>query len=262
MIKVLDPDWFGSSWHARSLGDDYRYVMFDGIYLKRRSTCSLFRECSVKQKRVVLVAYGFKTDGSRELIEFRIVDKENKENWTAFLTNLRMRGLNGKHLELITTDEHKGLLSAVQTVWPNVRHQVCWFHKSSNVLKCIRKMDRKEAAKDLRSIYKAPTRKEAMKAFGEFRNKWNEMYPDAVKRLEQVLENLLNVFLIAPADRKAVRTTNVIERTFREVRKRTRPIGCFMNDMSISRVILATFEHYNARQSKIHKPGKMRHVAA
>ena len=76
------------------------------------------------------------------------------------------------------------------------------------------------------------------------------------------MEQLLAVFSAPTADRKAVRTTNVIERVFREVRKRTGPIGCFINDGSISRVIYATFMHYNARQRSRGKKKRSRPTAA
>jgi transposase-like protein len=260
MIKTLNEDLAG--WHSRAIGDEYRYLLLDGVHLKRRSPCSLFRDCAGSMKKVVLVAYGVKEDDSRELLSFRIVNKECTEHWEAFLRNLHFRGLRGAKLRLITTDEHKGLLAAVAGVYPHVPRQLCWFHKSSNVLKCVRKTDRKDVAEGLRKIYQAENRTAALKAYRQWRRRRTDPYPDAVHRLERVLEQMLHIFAVPIADRKAVRTTNAIERVFREVRKRTRPIGCFVNDASISRVIYATFMHYNAQQRKRHKKKRSQQAAA
>lgn len=260
IVKSLNRQF--ASWQSRPLGDDYRYLLLDGIHLKRRSPCSLFRDCVGSRKKVVLVAYGFKDDGTRELVSFRIVDKESGEHWEAFLRNLYARGLHGKSLRLITTDEHKAIAAAVRSVYGHVPHQLCWFHKAGNVLKRVRKIDAKAVADGLRKIYQAEHRTQAMQRFRSWRRRWMDRYPDAVSRVERVLEQMLNVFAVPKNDRRAVRTTNVIERVFREVRKRTRPIGCFVNDTSISRVIYATFMHYNAQQRKRHKPRKAQPHAA
>ncbi len=80
------------------------------------------------------------------------------------------------------------------------------------VLKHIRKMDRKAVAAGLTRIYKAPNRKAAVTAYRVWRKAWQTLYPQAVSRLESVLDYLLNIFSVPPEDRRAVRTTNVIER--------------------------------------------------
>lgn len=254
MVKALNEEI--ARWHSRVISDDYKYLLFDVIHLKRRSPCSFSHECCGKSKRVVLVAYGIKSAGTRKLLEFRLVDKECKEHWTLFMMHLRIRGINEANLKHITTDKHKGIFKALATVCPAIPHQICWFHKSSHVLKKVRKKDRGSFAKDLVKIYKSSTLSQAMKSSMEFHRKWNDEYPRSVRSLEPVLYHFLNIFSIPPPDRKAARTKNVIESAFREVRKRTRPIVCFVNDMSISRVILATFSHYDSKEKKLHKPLK------
>jgi putative transposase len=256
ILKVLDDEL--ARWHARPLTDEYVYLLLDAVHLKRRSACSLFRSCAGSTKKVVLVAYGMKKDGTRELLAFRIVDAERGEHWEAFLRNLYLRGLRGADLRLVTTDEHKGIAAGLRSVYGHVPHQLCWFHKTSNVLKVVKKADRKAVAVGLRTIYDAKHRAAAHEAFRSWRRRWRGSYPQAVARVEGVLEHLLAVFAVPAADRKALRTTNVIERAFREVRKRTRPIGCFINDASIARVIFATFSHYNARQAKRHRARRTR----
>ena len=245
--------YVSSPWHARPIGDDYVYLLLDGVRLKRRSACSLFRSCAGSTKKVLLVAYGMKPDGTRELIAFRIVDAESGEHWEAFLRNLYLRGLRGANLRLVTTDEHKAIAAGLRGVYGHVPHQLCWFHKASNVLKVVKKSDRKAMAHGLRAIHAAENRPAALAAYRAWRRRWGKRYPQAVARLERVLESMPHVFAIPAADRKAVRTTNVIERAFREVRKRTRPIGCFLNDARIARVVFAAFTHYNARQAKRHR---------
>ena len=251
LVKQMDQDV--RAWHTRELSDDYKYLLFDGIHLKRKSTCSLFRECAKSEKRVVLACFGIKEDGLKELIAFRIVDKESKANWRSFMRNLYLRGLHGSKLKLITTDGHKGFAAAISEVWPMAKHQLCWFHKLGNVCKRVRKRDRRKVASDLREIYKASNLREAQHRFKSFKERWQELYPKAVHIFEKDLDRLFSVFSMPAEDRRMIRTTNIIERLFREVRKRTRPIGCFANNDSISRVVYAVFMYNNSRYKRSYK---------
>ncbi len=99
----------------RPLKDEYQYLILDGIVVK-------VREISESVKRTVLVAYGIRRNGSRELIDFRVAKNEGKGTWASFLKNLQVRGLSGARLDLIVTDGGAGLWAAVEEVYPLVRH--------------------------------------------------------------------------------------------------------------------------------------------
>lgn len=136
-------------------------------------------------------------------------------------------------------------------VYPEVKHQRCWFHKLQNITKLLKKKDQNEVVKALQKIYNAQSKAIALKRFKDFKFLWNKKYPDVIKSLEKDLEELLN-FLTIPIKkefrsfiRKRIRTTNVIERSFREVRRRTRPMSCFNNNDSLQRIIYAVFYRLN-----------------
>jgi putative transposase len=230
--------------HQRNLLDEYQFLFLDGINISvRYGTKSV--------KKTVLAAYGITLFGQRELIGFRIVQSESKDACESFLNNLYSRGLKGAHLKLIITDGGKGLIAALSIVYPLTKHQRCWFHKLQNLVKLLKKSDQKEVLKTLRKIYNAESRALALKRFKDLNASWGKIYPTLIKSLEQDLEELLN-FLTIPIKkehrnfiRKRIRTTNVIERSFREVRRRTRPMSCFNNNDSLQRIIYAVFYRLN-----------------
>ena len=230
--------------HTRELLDEYQFLFLDGINISVR-----YGAKSVK--KTVLAAYGITLFGQRELIDFRIVKSESKNACESFLNNLYRRGLKGDSLKLIVTDGGKGMIAALDFVYPQIKHQRCWFHKLQNIMKLLKKKDQKEILKALRRIYNALSKRQALKRFKDFKIKWSKNYPKIVKSLERDLEELLN-FLTIPIKkdyrnfiRKRIRTTNVIERSFREVRRRTKPMSCFNNNDSMQRIMYAVFYRLN-----------------
>lgn len=230
--------------HQRDLLDEYQFLFLDGINISVK-----YGARSVK--KTVLAAYGITLFGQRELIGFRIVKAESKDACESFLNNLFHRGLKGNHLKLVITDGGKGLIAALAIVYPFVKHQRCWFHKLQNLVKLLKKNDQQELLKALRKIYNAQSKALALKRFKDLNTSWGKTYPKLIKSLEHDLEELLN-FLTIPIKkdqrafiRKRIRTTNVIERSFREVRRRTRPMSCFNNNDSLQRIIYAVFYRLN-----------------
>lgn len=92
---------------------------------------------------------------------------------------------------------------------------------------------------------------EAERAYSKWEKKWISIAPKAVKCIEKDLEELLNFYSCPKAMWVKLRTTNVIERAFREVRKRTRPMSCFNNDQSIERIVYAVLIHLSEQWGKL-----------
>ncbi len=228
------------SYHRCPLEDKYLYLFLDGIVLKTRSGFGA-------KKKTVLVAYGIHLDGRRELIDFLVTKHESEKSWEGFLNNLTRRGLTGDALGLIATDGNRGLENAVDIVYPQAKRQRCWAHKLRNVSDKLRKRDQEQCIKEARAIYSANNRSEATHAYRSWARKWRSISPDAVKCLERDLEGLLNFYSCPKEMWKKLRTTNVIERAFREVRRRTRPMTCFNNSQSIERVVYAVLSHLNSQ---------------
>ena len=226
------------SYQSRRLSDRYQYLMFDGIVLKVKNVLKAYR-------RPVLVVYGITERGQKELIDFRQASSESATQWEAFLRNLYQRGLEGQNCNLVIIDGCKGLHQALETVYPYIPIQRCWAHKLRNVANHIRRNDQPQCLKQARRIYLAANSQAAVKAFREWKNKWEEKYPKAIRCLENDIDEMLN-FLGCPAEHRIkIRTTNAIERAFREVRRRTRTMSCFTNAKSVNRIIFGVMNHLN-----------------
>jgi putative transposase len=198
------------------------------------------------RKRVqLLVAYGVRADRSRQLLSFLRSQGESQSGWEGLLNDLHHRGLKGERLTLIVTDGCPGLAAALETVYPRARHQRCWVHKMRNVLGTVRRRDQAEVKTAVQAIYQAESLRHAQAAFQQFQRRWRHHYPALVKRLERDLPELLTFFSFPKSLWKTLRTTNAIERRFVEVRRRSRPMVCFVNIHSVDRIIFSIFNRFN-----------------
>jgi putative transposase len=236
LTRVLDRAV--EAFHRRSLGDDWAYLFLDGVWLKVRRACG-------PQRVLLLVAYGVRRNGTRELLAFTRGKGESQGAWEGLLNDLYQRGLCGKNLQLVITDGCAGLARALETVYPRVRHQRCWVHKMRNILEKVRRRDEAEVKAEAQKIYLAKNAAAARRAFERFRFHWRSRYPAMVRQLERDLPELLHFFALPIHLWRKLRTTNVIERCFVEVRRRTRPMVVFTNVESVDRIIYAIFSRFN-----------------
>lgn len=231
-----------AAFHRRPLKDIYPVLMLDGVVLARKTGAGALR-------RPVLVALGLRPDGKKEIIDYRLAVAESAAQWEHFLTDLYSRGLSGERLEMICVDGGAGLLAALPMVYPTIPVQRCWAHKIRNILDKVKKADQAAIKTALHAVMNADSRRKAQSAARRFADRWQELYPKAVACLRNDLDELLTCFQYNTLDqRKAVRTTNAIERRFREVRRRTRPMGVFQDRTSMDRILFAVFTHENKTQ--------------
>jgi transposase-like protein len=230
------------AYHQRTLSDQYEVLVLDGIVMKRKTGTGA-------QSRTMLVALGIKPDGSKEIIDFRQVAGESGTAWEGFLNHLYQRGLKGDALKLLIVDGGKGLLAALDLVYGQVPLQRCWAHKTRNVLNHVKRADHGKVKRSLHRISHARNLREAQKAAQRFVLRWQATYPKAVQCLQNDLPELLSFLQVKtglPAS--VLRTTNAIERRFREVRRRSRPMGTFSDRTSMERILYAIFTHENLKQ--------------
>ena len=227
-----------AAFHRRGLSDRYRYLVLDGVVLKHRGALAV-------RRRVLLCAYGITPEGVREFIDFQLAISESAAAWEGFLRDLYARGLTGRAVELIVTDGGPGLYAALEVVYPRIARQRCWAHKVRNVLDKVKKADWPAVKRALSTISHAPHHRKAVEAFWQFAQRYRSSYPNAVACVERDLDDLLVFFRCPQAHWDRLRTTNAIERSFREVRRRTRPIGVFTNSQSLDRIVYAVIRHLN-----------------
>lgn len=236
------------------IDDDWEYLLLDAVVVKNRSAVGA-------EKRYVLVAMGISGSGRKQILSFKQVESESEVCWTSFLEHLVRRGLEGRNLRLISTDGGAGLIAAVEGVWPHVPRQRCWAHKLRNVSNKTRKKNEKACLDGARLIYLAENRTEAAKRFRNWRDKWKDIEPRAVACLEADIEEMLEFFSVPERFQRTVRTTNPIERVFREVRRRTRTISCFTNRRSVDRMLYAVLTYQNRHWDEAYRPKQFTHKA-
>jgi putative transposase len=235
------------SFENSAIGDDYAFLFIDGLSIRVRY------ELRVK-RMVLLVAYGIKPDGSRRLLSFRLAKSETHASYLSFLENLKTRGLRGNKLDLIIMDGAPGLWSAVEEVYPAIPHQLCWVHKLRNIAKYCPKRYREQCSREAAQIMYALTTCKAANQFRKWRDKWQDKIPRAVRCLERDFDKLVPFLEFSASFHKVIRTTNVIERCFREVRRRLKVMGYFQDSKSCKRIVVSLFEYFNKKWSKrIHR---------
>jgi len=227
----------------RPLEDSFVFLFLDGIGVTIGHEIGAKRYC-------LLVAYGIRSDGSRELLAFQKANSESAAAWQAFLENLKMRGLKGRNLKLIVIDGSKGLWKAQQKVYPLIPGQLCWVHKLRNIATHCPKVYRARCVAEAKKIMYAKSATQAASRFRRWRQHWQDKAPHAVSCLERDFEKLIPVFDFPLLLRPLVRSTNVIERCFREIQRRVRPMGYFRNSASCQRVIYALFAYCNKQWEK------------
>src|SRR5699024_3251976 len=160
---------------------------------------------------------------------------ESASFWHQALLEVKNRGV--RDMLIVCGDGLSGLEQAVEAVYPKARFQPCVVHLTRNSFKLVSYRDRTALARDMRSIYQAPTWEAAEMALEEFAEQWNRRYPGVVKQWEQNLPRLANLWTYGEALRKLVYTTNPIENVHRQLRKVTKTRGAMPNIDSAMRLL-------------------------
>lgn len=143
---------------------------------------------------------------------------------------------------MVISDGNAGLIRAVREMWPQVHRQRCIAHRIRNVLARVPKGEQRMIRKALNRIFYAPSEAEAIAEARQFAEKWTNMYPEAVTILGRDLADCLTFFRMPPRHWKRIRTSNILERLFREVRRRTRVIGRFPNERAALSLVWSIME--------------------
>jgi putative transposase len=241
-LACLDQELEG--YRSKPLADTVEFLFLDGISQK-------VREIGI-EKKVVLCALGIhrqepgEDQPRKELLSFQLTEVEDTEAWRGFLADLKGRGLLGKNLKLIITDGNPGLLKALKGIYPFIKGQRCIAHKMRNVAVKIRKANQAHCLKEAKFIFAAENRKEALKRFKTWEARWLVEEERAVQCMKKDLFNCLHFYDFPPELWKSIRTTNILERAFREVRRRTRPMNNFFtNEASSDRIMYGISQMLN-----------------
>lgn len=228
-----------AAFHRRPIRLRVRYLLLDGLWLSVRN------HSRRATRRVVLAAYGITADGQRELLDYRQATAESTTAWGVLLRSLIERGLDPDAVVLTVADGADGIAAAAAEALPDASLQRCWTHRVRNLLDAIPRGERKSVLRGLRAIYRAPTKRAAVAAYWRFAVLWRVRHPRLVAGLERDLDSLLAVFDLPASVRPSLRTTNLIERAFRELRRRLRSIGALSDRRSADRILYGQVARLN-----------------
>jgi transposase-like protein len=203
-------------WSRRSLaGNRYAYIWADGVYFNVRL------EDEANARQCILVLMGATPEGRKELIAVSDGYRESEQSWRELLLGLRARGLEVAP-QLAIGDGALGFWAALRKVYSSTRGQICWFHKTGNVLNKMPKSIQPKAKAMIHDIWMAETKEDAEKAFDLFVETFGAKYPGATACLEKDRDVLLTFYDFPAEHWIHIRTTNPIESTFSTVKLRTR----------------------------------------
>jgi putative transposase len=213
-------------WRERPLEEkDYPYLYLDATYLKVRWGARV-------TTMGLLACVGVDVEGFREVLAVEVAATEKGVAYASLLRGLIDRGLSG--VRLVVSDDHEGIKAAVAAEMPGVEWQRCAVHFERNVLSHVPAGEMSEVAEDLKAIFKVRRQKTASALAEEFVGLYGKRFPKAVSVFEAGIEDTLTYLRYPGSHHARIRTTNMLERLFREVKRRTRVVGVFPNEASAS----------------------------
>jgi len=213
-------------WRERSLEEkEYPYLYLDATYLKVRWGASV-------SSLALLVCVGVNEEGFREVLAVEVAGSEKGAAYASLLRGLMDRGLHG--VRLVVSDDHEGIKAAVSGELPGVDWQRCVVHFERNVLAHVPASSMSEVAEDLKAIFKVRREKTAKALAEEFVELYAKRFPKAVSVFEVGIGDALSYLRYPGSHHARIGTTNMLERLFKEVKRRTRVVGVFPNETSAS----------------------------
>ena len=204
------------------------YLMLDACYVKARVNGHV-------HSRAVLVAVGINSEGRREVLDWRVADEESEETWGELLRDLRARGMQG--VRWIISDGHEGIRAAVARQYTKASWQRCWTHFIRNAMNKVGHKHKDALAKELKAARQFDDLRVCVVEANRVAERWESHCPKVAKQIRNQFEETMAVHSLPPSHQRRIYTTNIIERTMREIKRRTRVVGIFPNDASADRLI-------------------------
>ena len=217
-------------------GERYPFVLVDAMFIKCRQGDRVVQ-------RAALIVSGINTEGYRQILGVRIGDTESQATWSETFDWLKRRGLKG--VLFVVSDSHGGLREALARHFQGASWQRCQVHLLRNVLGHCSRGVRAQVAEAAKLVLQAPDMDEARRRMQDFADQFGKRAPKAVACLQEGFEDAMAVMSLPAKYRKRLRTTNMMERQNREIRRRERVIGIFPNDDSAHRLIGALLAETN-----------------
>ena len=238
IFHSLDEEFEG--WKSRPLQNRYLYVFADGTYFT-----VIYGEEGCKMP--ILAVMGIDETGKRDVLAFTVGERENQHAWEDLLENLRSRGV--QQIDLWITDGNQAMLNAIQSKFFGSQRQRCMKHKIENVLGYVPEKQQESVRAELKAIFYQASRQQADQLAAAFIEKYTAIYPSAIECLKRDWEACLTFYSFPNKHWKFIRTTNVIERLFGEVKKRSHKMAAaFRNEASCMLMFYAVIRSLKLRR--------------
>jgi putative transposase len=219
---------------------EVEYLFLDAVYESLRRYGA---------KEGVLAAWCITTDGRKVLLHLDVGNKESEKCWVEFLRDMVARGLRTP--TSVTSDGAPGLVSAIEAVFSKSLRIRCWYHKLGNIRSKLPQEGAEEVLAHARAVRDAPTFEAGEAQAASLIESFGEIYPAALKSFADDLEASLAHLKLPVRHRINVRTTNLLERSFVEERRRTKVIPRFVDEKSAMKLVFATLIRVSERWSRV-----------
>lgn len=248
-------------WRTRPITDTPPILIVDGVWSQVLSpTGAIWTDQSGHERRemrgeeqVILTVLGVWLDGRHQIIHYQPAAAEDSAAWSALLSALIKRGLEPESVQMVVSDGSTGLPAALARHLPEAKQQRCVVHKIRGLERAFcyrelttidpvthqpltheaaRRLRRQQLSTDAHAVFEAPSRAEALERLAEFGATWGVLEPEVVRLLSKDVEVCLTFYQFEPALHSLVRSTNLLERFFREFRTKSDEIGAFPNELS------------------------------
>jgi Transposase and inactivated derivatives len=249
------------TWRTQPITDTPPILLVDGVWGQvLQPTGALFLDQSGHERRemrgvdqVILTVMGVWPDGRHQILHYQLASAEDTTAWSALLAALLERGIDAAAVQIVVSDGSTGLPAALATHLPDAKQQRCVVHKIRGLERAFcyrdlalidpdngepltyeaaRRLRRQQLSTDAHAIFEAPTRAEADVRLAAFRATWGDLEAEVVRLLTKDVDACLTFYQFEQPLHRLIRSTNLLERFFREFRTKSDEIGAFPNDMS------------------------------
>lgn len=217
-----------TAWRNRTLEKPFPYLMVDARYEKIRTHPGVV-------SKAVMIVIGICDEGFRHVLAVETGNSENEVGWGEVFANLKKRGLHG--LRYVVSDQHRGLVNALSRHFQGVHWQRCQVHFMRNFMKKLNWKEMEPHLTALKDIFAASSYEEARRRTTQFVETLEATHPEVAEWLDENIEFCLSVYQLPESHRRRMKSTNMIERLNKELKRRSRVIGIFPNDAACLRVL-------------------------
>jgi putative transposase len=217
-----------TAFRERPLSDAYPYIWLDALYLKVRQNHRIISLATV-------MAIGVRETGERTILGFALGASEEKAFWLEFLRSLVRRGLKG--VQLVISDAHEGLQGALSQGLTGASWQRCRVHFMRNLLAHIPQGDKAMVAAAVRTVFAQPDRQAAGQQLAAVVQSMQSRWPQAASLLQEAEEEILTYMAFPKEHWTRIYSTNPLERLNKEIKRRTKVVEIFPDEVSVVRLV-------------------------